>query len=122
MSKWNDWAITTKFPPIKPGYGMNCRTDYKIDVVFKVRTGKGYWRGSKYLYVCNNNTIYLLGSDAGATYSVTTSLSPHHGTNVLLIIIIVNNSSCRNYPKSILVKSSHKFILILINYYICSIV
>lgn len=34
-------------------------------VVFKVRTGKGYWRGSKYLYVCNNNTIYLLGSDAG---------------------------------------------------------
>lgn len=65
MSKWNDWAITTKFPPIKPGYGMNCRTDYKIDVVFKVRTGKGYWRGSKYLYVCNNNTIYLLGSDAG---------------------------------------------------------
>lgn len=23
------------------------------------------WRGSKYLYVCNNNTIYLLGSDAG---------------------------------------------------------
>lgn len=60
-----DWAITTKFPPIKPGYGMNCRTDYKIDVVFKVRTGKGYWRGSKYLYVCNNNTIYLLGSDAG---------------------------------------------------------
>lgn len=38
MSKWNDWAITTKFPPIKPGYGMNCRTDYKIDVVFKVRT------------------------------------------------------------------------------------
>ncbi|NUN81112.1 hypothetical protein HUV16_27385, partial [Bacteroides ovatus] len=39
MSKWNDWAITTKFPPIKPGYGMNCRTDYKIDVVFKVRTG-----------------------------------------------------------------------------------
>lgn len=46
MSKWNDWAITTKFPPIKPGYGMNCRTDYKIDVVFKVRTGKGYWRGS----------------------------------------------------------------------------
>lgn len=65
MSKWNDWAITTKFPPIKPGYGMNCRTDYKIDVVFKVRTGKGYWRGSKYLYVCNNNTIYLLGSDVG---------------------------------------------------------
>lgn len=35
------------------------------DVVFKVRTGKGYWRSSKYLYVCNNNTIYLLGSDAG---------------------------------------------------------
>lgn len=65
MSKWNDWAVSTKYPPIKSGYGMNCRTDYKIDVVFKVRTGKGYWRSSKYLYVCNNNTIYLLGSDAG---------------------------------------------------------
>lgn len=64
MSKWNDWAVSAKYPPIKLGYGMNCRTDYKIDVVFKVRTGKGYWRSSKYLYVCNNNTIYLLGSDA----------------------------------------------------------
>lgn len=41
------------------------RNRWRIDVVFKVRTGKGYWRGSKYLYVCNNNTIYLLGSDAG---------------------------------------------------------
>ena len=30
-----------------------------------LEAGKGYWRGSKYLYVCNNNTIYLLGSDAG---------------------------------------------------------
>ncbi|KAA5464908.1 hypothetical protein F2Y37_17695 [Bacteroides caccae] len=58
--------------------------------------------------------IYLI---PGATYSVTTSLSPHHGTNASLIIIIVNNSSCRNYPKSILIKSSHKFILIL-NYII----
>ena len=65
MSKWNDWAVSAKYPPIKLGYGMNCRTNYKIDVVFKVRTGKGYWRSSKYLYVCNNNTIYLLGSDAG---------------------------------------------------------
>ena len=55
--------------------------------------------------------IYLI---PGATYSVTTSLSPHHGTNVLLIIIIVNNSSCRNYPKSIFIKSSHNSFLLLV--------
>lgn len=37
---------------------------YKV-LLPNISIGKGYWRGSKYLYVCNNNTIYLLGSDAG---------------------------------------------------------
>lgn len=68
MSKWSDWAVTTNYPSIKPSYGMNCGTDYKVDVVFKVRTGKGHWRRSRYLYVCNDNTAYLLGSDAGVHY------------------------------------------------------